>query len=156
MLLGSNLFAVTQASPGSSVSALVRARALAAALPDRRNATTSGGEVEDHEFWVQHEKLFQEAREEYGVLHASLYDLEGHVEDFIDARILRAVIQCEKAAKDGEEVDETAVRQILQPSKVPNVWRLPLFTSEFCRLLLAEYQHLEASGIPLRRPNGMK
>eukprot|EP00959_Pyramimonas_sp_CCMP1952_P287985 6022304-Pyramimonas_sp.AAC.1 len=29
------------------------------------------------------------------------------------------------------------------------------FTEEFCDALLAEIDHLEASGIPLRRPNGM-
>ena len=145
-------------SGSSGTSALARARALAGTLPDRRNASTEGGELEAHEFWVSHASLFDAAREELGRLHPDLYDLELHQEAFIDARLLRAVGKCERAAAAGDESlaeCESALRALLVPSSVPGVFRLPLFTPRFCRLLLEEYHHHDASGIPLRRPNGM-
>jgi len=49
---------------------------------------------------------------------------------------------------------ERELRTLLQ-EVVPGVWRLPIFTPHFCRLVLEELAHYEASGIPLRRPNGM-
>lgn len=144
------------AGGGGGGSALARARALAATLPDRKNASTEGGETEHHDFWVTHASLFNEARKELGPLHASLYDLEAHEDEFIDSRLRHAVSECERAAAAGEAVDESLLRSLLLPAEaVPGVYKLPMFTPKFCQLLLEEYRHHDASGIPLRRPNGM-
>lgn len=136
-------------------SALTRARLLASELPSRLNASTDGGETDEHKWWVAHAELFEEARLEYGQLHPSLYDFERHVTAFVQPRLLSAVEGCERAAAAGEAVDEEALRDLLTPAGAPNVWRLPLFTDRFCTMLLEELRHYEASGIPLRRPNGM-
>ena len=135
--------------------ALERARHLSAQLPDRANASTTGGEADGHAWWSDNEELFEAARVEYGVLHRSLYDFEHHVADFIQPHLLAAIEDCERAAATGGRVDEEALRGLLLPAGAPNVWRLPLLTERFCSLLLEELRHYEASGIPLRRPNGM-
>jgi len=69
--------------------------------------------------------------------------------------MLAAIEACERAAAAHEPIDEDVLRALLRPAGAPNVWRLPLLTEEYCKLLLEELRHLEASGIPLRRPNGM-
>ena len=147
-------FGTTQAIDGDA-SALVRARQLRSLLPERRNATTAGGEIEDHEFWVANEKVLEEARQEYGPLHPELYDLRQYSGHFINPVLTAAVEACERAARVGKPVPEEAVRALLQPAGAPGVWRLPMFTERFCSLLLEELAHYEQSGIPLRRPNGM-
>jgi len=136
-------------------SALARARQLSALLPDRQNASTSGGEIEEHEFWVSNEDLLQAARLEYGPLHPELYDLDWHATDFLHPDLVSVVEACEEAARSGRRVPEETVRALLQPAGAPGVWRLPMFTEHFCTLLLEELAHYERSGIPLRRPNGM-
>ena len=136
-------------------SALLRARALAKTLPDRKNATTRGGEAEDHEWWITHRALLEQARLELGPLHSDLYDLEAHAEEYIQEPIRKAVERCEDAARTGGQVPEEIIEELLQPAGAPGVWRLPLFTPRFCTLLLEELAHYEQSGIPMRRPNGM-
>jgi len=85
-------------------SALARARQLSALLPDRQNASTSGGEIEEHEFWVSNEDLLQAARLEYGPLHPELYDLDWHATDFLPPDLVSAVEACEEAAHSGRHV----------------------------------------------------
>jgi hypothetical protein len=146
----------TMASVGEQNSALARARQLASELPERRNATTSGGETEGHEWWTEHAELFEQARQELGPLHPSIYDIEANADQFIDSDLLDAVQQLEKAAAAGlKPVEESALWALLRPASAPGVWRLRLLTDRFCELLLEELRHYEASGIPLRRPNGM-
>ena len=65
------------------------------------------------------------------------------------------VAACEAAAARGEEIDERPLLALFTEAGAPGVWRFPLFTPAFCTLLLEELEHHEASGIPLRRPNGM-
>lgn len=139
----------------SLAGALSQARALATELPDRQNTSRTEGEAESHEWWVEHAELLEAARVEYGPKHTSLYDFAAHVESFIQPELLAAIRGCERAASEGELVDESAVLKLLSPAGPQNVWRMPLFTEHFCKLLLDEYRHYEASGIPLRRPNGM-
>ena len=141
--------------PSVTMSALARARLLAAELPSRQNASTHGGEAEGHYWWVEHAEIFEAARVEYGVKHAMLYDFERNVHEFVQPNILAAIEACEHAAVTGGVVDEAALRGLLRPAGAPGVWRLPLLTERFCDLILDELRHYESSGIPLRRPNGM-
>ena len=104
---------------------------------------------------MAHAELFELARREYGPLHPSLHDFERHADEFIQPAILAAVKACERAAASGRKVDEAPLVALLRPAGPRNVWRLPLFTAEFCGRLLEELTHYEESGIPLRRPNGM-
>ena len=143
------------ASTALESSALARARRLATELPDARNTSTNGGEMELHEWWLSNAQLLEDARRELGPLHPALYDLEAHGAEFIHPRLHEAVVACEEAARARLPVPEEALRSLLRPAGAPNVWRLPLFTERFCTLLLEELAHYERSGIPLRRPNGM-
>merc|ERR1712050_785587 len=49
----------------------------------------------------------------------------------------------------------SVLREMCRDSAGYAVYYIDLFTGDFCDMLLAELDHLEASGIPLRRPNGM-
>jgi len=139
----------------ASQSALARARELAKALPDRRNSSATSGEVEMAWWWVDHDALFQEAREEWGRRHEALYQLEANEERFIRVELREAIAAVEAAALRDATVDESAVRRLLRQTEAPGVWAVPIFTPAFCEMVIQEVQHYEASGIPLRRPNGM-
>ena len=121
----------------SLAGALSQARALATELPDRQNTSRTEGEAESHEWWVEHAELLEAARVEYGPKHTSLYDFAANVESFIQPELLAAIRGCERAASEGELVDESAVLKLLSPAGPQNVWRMPLFTEHFCKLLLA-------------------
>lgn len=151
----STVSAATTVLTAADGSALTRARNYATVQPSRQNATTTGGEADGHHWWMEHAELFEAARIEYGTLHPSLYNFHDHASEFIQPTVLRAIEECERAAAVGQPVDEAAVHALLTPAGAPNVWRLPLLTERFCEMLLEELRHYEASGIPLRRPNGM-
>ena len=138
---------------GPRVSHLARARLVAESQP-AQNGSTQNAEFEGAEWWEEHAELFAAARAEWGVLHPELFDLEASAEAFIDPRLLRAVSALERAAAEGGVVDETVLRGLFTPAAT-GVWRFPLFTPLFCEKMLAELRHAEASGVPLRRPNGM-
>ena len=140
--------------PGGG-SALARARALKAALPSAANTSTTGGEFERAHWWDEHGDLFEEARREYGPLHPQLYELQAHEADYLDGGLVAAVRDAEEQAAAGGDVDEAGVLALLSPTDAPGVHRLRVFTPLFCTHLLEELRHYEASGIPLRRPNGM-
>lgn len=106
-------------------------------------------------WWFDNDALLQEARGEWGVRHAALYDLEANDALFIQPELRAAVEAMEAAAEGRRAVNESAVRGLLRPAGAPGVWVLPLFTPSFCSMLIEELRHYEASGIPLRRPNGM-
>jgi len=150
-----SIFSLFGSSHPAPKSALAQARTLAAHLPSRHNCSTSGGELESHEFWSGNARLLEEARQELGPLHPALYDLEANEQEFIRAEVRSAVRACERAAAAGERVDEAVIKSLITPTDALNVWRLPLFSQKFCTLLLEELHHYETSGLPLRRPNGM-
>jgi len=131
---------------------LARAQALARSQPAALK--NESGEFEGAEWWEEHAALFKRARRDYGTLYPELYDLKASASEFIDPRLLSAVTDLERAAASGGRVDEGALRALFQPA-ADGVWRFPLFTPRFCELMLAELAHAEASGVPLRRPNGM-
>ena len=134
---------------------LVRARQVAHSSPSvLGNASSTNGEFEAAEWWEDHATLFADALAEWGPLHPELYDAEAHADSFIDPRLLEAVTELEQAAASGRDVDESSLRRIFTQA-ADGVWRFPLFTPRFCDMLLAELRHAEASGVPLRRPNGM-
>ena len=134
---------------------LVRARQVAHSSPSvLGNASSTNGEFEAGEWWEDHATLFADALAEWGPLHPELYDAEAHADSFIDPRLLEAVTELEQAAASGRDVDESSLRRIFTQA-ADGVWRFPLFTPRFCDMLLAELRHAEASGVPLRRPNGM-
>ena len=139
--------------PGQRMSHLARARLVAESRPVQ-NGSTENAEFEGAEWWEEHAELFAAARAEWGVLHPELFDLEASAEAFIDPRLLRAVSALERAAAVGGVVDESELRSLFTPA-AKGVWRFPLFTPLFCEKILAELRHAEASGVPLRRPNGM-
>ena len=139
--------------PGQRMSHLARARLVAESRPVQ-NGSTENAEFEGAEWWEEHAELFAAARAEWGVLHPELFDLEASAESFIDPRLLRAVSALERAAAVGGVVDESELRSLFTPA-AKGVWRFPLFTPLFCEKMLAELRHAEASGVPLRRPNGM-
>merc|ERR550532_1785607 len=80
--------------------------------------------------------------------------LPAKVVQLAGARWLRPEVK--QALADGSS---EALRSVLHPvcedSVGYTVYRLDLLEHDFCDLLLEELSHLEASGIPLRRPNGM-
>ena len=150
--LSQALASATEA-PGQGLSHLARARQVAGSMPVQ-NGSTENAEFEGAEWWEEHAELFAAARAEWGVLHPELFDLEASAESFIDPRLLRAVSALERAAAVGGEVDESELRSLFTPA-AKGVWRFPLFTPLFCEKMLDELRHAEASGVPLRRPNGM-
>ena len=150
--LSQALASATEA-PGQGLSHLARARQVAGSMPVQ-NGSTENAEFEGAEWWEEHAELFAAARAEWGVLHPELFDLEASAESFIDPRLLRTVSALERAAAVGGEVDESELRSLFTPA-AKGVWRFPLFTPLFCEKMLDELRHAEASGVPLRRPNGM-
>ena len=154
-MLTTSRTAVSTCAASASRGALARARALSAELPDKHNSSTTAGELESAEWWVEHDNLFQEAHREWGQKYHQLYDLQSHEDAFISPELRSAVAALEAAATSGGGVNESIVRELLRSTNVPGVWSFPLFTPTFCELLVEELQHVEASGIPLRRPNGM-
>lgn len=139
-----------------SAGALERALAAAAAKPASiSNASKSGGEFEAADWWEEHAETFALARSEWGRLHPGLYDLAANEADYIDPSLRTAVAAAEAAAMAGGPVDEAPLRSLLKPTGVAGVWRLQLFTPRFCAELREELDHAAASGVPIRRPNGM-
>ena len=137
-------------SSASEASALQLARALARSVPSPEK--TTGGEFEGHEFWEKNQPLFEAARLEYGVRHAALYAFDEHEQIFVEPALRAAVSELHAA---GAAADESSLRRLLAPTSVDGVLGFNLFTARFREMLLEELEHLEASGIPLRRPNGM-
>jgi len=161
-----------------TTSALDSARSLASELPDRAYASTRGAEFDDHAWWEEHAELFEQARSEYGVLHPELYDLAKYEEEMIHPNLLKAVREVRHAAaaalsskqnhpslppslhafateKQLMNEERNLLSLLEESSTVSGVYTLPIFTPLFCTMLREELRHLEASGIPLRRPNGM-
>jgi hypothetical protein len=127
---------------------VVLGSALAAAqkLEAPQSAALYGGEDENSAWWDAHEGLLRQARHEWGRKHPDLYEwTRAFRESYVDPQLLRAF----------EERNLTLFHELVRPTTVDNVFTVPLFRSDYAETLLDELHHQEASGIPLRRPNGM-
>lgn len=127
-------------------SALSTARLLTAPLPSLKEQ----GEFEGLDFWEQHEDLLTRAWQELGPRHADLYSFGSNFER---RYVHPALEEAAKAARSGR--GEEAARSLFQ-EVAPGVFATDrLFSKAFLEDLLEELQHIEGSGIPRRRPNGM-
>jgi hypothetical protein len=128
----------------TAASALSRAQQLQA--PAAKLAY--GGEAEHNEWWDEHEDLLQQARKEWGRLHPELYELDDHFRTyFLNPDLVRSL--------SIESQNKQLFASLFWETAISGVYTLQLFTPSFTQLLIEELAHQEASGIPLRRPNGM-
>jgi hypothetical protein len=105
-----------------------------------------GGEAEHNEWWDDHDDLLQQARLEWGRQQPELYELDDHfVKSFLNPNLVRSI----------QSRDKTLFASLFRETAVPAVYTFQLFTPSFVQSLREELEHHEASGIPLRRPNGM-
>lgn len=126
----------------SSSSALLQAQRLKA--PGAK--LSYGGEAEHTDWWDDHEDLLQRARLEWGRKHPELYELDDNfVQSFLNPDLVRSL----------QSRDKRLFASLFRETAVPDVYIFQLFTPSFTHLLRDELEHHEASGIPLRRPNGM-
>jgi len=136
----------TAAAPASASSALSAARALTAPMPLRQK----NGEFEGHEFWDEHDSLLTDAWRELGPKHPDLYTFGPAFQWRYIHHDLRKAATLARAGKG-----EGAVRGLFE-EVIPGVFASnQLFTKAFQEELLDELEHVEGSGIPRRRPNGM-
>jgi len=146
-LVGASVPAASSAAGQfSAKSALEAARTL---IPPQV-LTKKGGEYEGHDFWDEHDSLLVQAWHELGPLHARLYSYDaGFEETYISAEFRNAGA----AARKGKGEDAALA---LFDEVVPGVFASKhLFTEQFLTDMLGELSHVENSGIPRRRPNGM-
>lgn len=145
--VASQLPAIATAGVGRSPrSALVAARALVPPKPTAQK----GGELEGYEFWEEHDELLAAAWRELGSRHEALYRYDDVYDRFYIADELRAAAD---AARGGH--GDAHIRRLFSEI-VPGVFASSqLFTDAFLSDMLAELSHIENSGIPRRRPNGM-
>eukprot|EP00928_Gymnodinium_smaydae_P090516 TRINITY_DN74302_c0_g1_i1.p1 TRINITY_DN74302_c0_g1~~TRINITY_DN74302_c0_g1_i1.p1 ORF type:complete len:334 (+),score=44.90 TRINITY_DN74302_c0_g1_i1:76-1077(+) len=108
------------------------------------------GEFEGYEFWEEHDEVLTKAWQELGPRNPGLYAYGPAFEERYIHGDLRAAAD---AARGGE--GEGRARQLFE-EVVPGVFASDrLFTAPFVNDLLSELEHIEVSGIPRRRPNGM-
>lgn len=140
------------------IAALAAARALRKEMPAA--ASKMYGNMEGFEWWESHAGLFDEARKEYGMRCPDIYQLAPRAGPaplrvpLVEPRWLRPEI-CRALADGSGRALRSVLQEVCRDSLGHAVYRLDLLSHEFCDLLLEELDHLEASGIPLRRPNGM-
>lgn len=148
--LGAAALFMPACSAGASVavggSALAAARALVAPQPSMQKK----GEFEGWEFWEEHDELLTRAWQELGPRNEALYT---YGPDFERRYLHRDLREAAEAARrgQGEHLAKSLFHEL-----VPGVFATErLFTDEFQKDLLDEIEHIESSGIPQRRPNGM-
>jgi hypothetical protein len=108
-----------------------------------------GGEAEHNEWWDDHEELLQQARREWGRRHPELYELDDNfVASFLNPDLVRSL-------SNKQSRNQTLFVSLFRETAAANVYTFQLLTPSFVQLLREELAHQEASGIPLRRPNGM-
>lgn len=131
----------------SPLSALEAARELTAPVP----VGVRRGEYEGDEWWDEHESLLRRAWVELGPGLPSLYGAGPHWNE----RYLHAEFVAAASAARGATADEAPARALFDLA-APGVFSTRrLFTPALAAELLGELQHIESSGIPRRRPNGM-
>lgn len=146
-------------SCGAAVGALEAARCLRAEMPEA--VLKQYGDAEGVEWWERHADLFEEARREWGVLCAEVYCLAPAVRAppaaaaaLASSKWLQPEVRMVLA--DGSpSALRSVLHEVCRDSAGYAVYQFDLLADEFCDALLSELDHLEASGIPLRRPNGM-
>eukprot|EP00746_Dinoflagellata_sp_MGD_P079514 gnl/MRDRNA2_/MRDRNA2_31801_c0_seq1.p1 gnl/MRDRNA2_/MRDRNA2_31801_c0~~gnl/MRDRNA2_/MRDRNA2_31801_c0_seq1.p1 ORF type:complete len:301 (+),score=58.09 gnl/MRDRNA2_/MRDRNA2_31801_c0_seq1:84-986(+) len=135
---------------GNGVSgALEKARELRKEMPvavDKKY-----GHLEGYEWWEENAELFEQARKEWGPRCSNIYAALASPPEYRRWLCPPVVSALEKHSIEPlrKELREVA------SDGMHGVFSFPLFTEEFCDLLLDELDHLEQSGIPMRRPNGM-
>mmetsp|Transcript_23209 Transcript_23209/g.54774 ORF Transcript_23209/g.54774 Transcript_23209/m.54774 type:complete len:306 (-) Transcript_23209:8-925(-) len=146
-------------SEGGSLAALAAARALKTSVPEVKKLT--GGDVEGHDWWEKHEELLEAARKELGPLHEDAYHLS-HLSSLSSSRgseLERASCLLPALRQALADASPAALRsqlvEVCRDAAGYAVYRFDIFAPDWCDRVLAELDHLEASGIPLRRPNGM-
>ena len=122
--------------------ALARVRRLTA--PTARQVY--GGQHEHSDFWEEHKVLLNAAWIEYGRANKSVYTFGKHV-------LHASIADLSLSVKDGAARARALKGLMEEPCE--GVYTFPLLSQSFCDALLDELDYLGASGIPLRRPNGM-
>jgi len=141
-----SLLALSAICLSASSTALQRARELAPPAVEQ----TENGEYEGAGWWSEHDALLREAWREYGTKHPSLYAYD---EAFRTRYFQPQLLSAFERAKTAH--DEVALRSLFRTG-APNVpMTSQMFTPLFTMELREELEHLSASGIPRRRPNGM-
>jgi len=129
---------------------VISALAAARALEEPDASLTKGGEFEGHEFWEAHDSLLTDAWSEHGPKSLELYTYGSEYERMYFSADLRSAIHSAR-----ERSDESLAHDLFW-EPVPGVFASDrLFTPRFSQDMLLELAHIEGSGIPKRRPNGM-
>ncbi|CAI9723761.1 2-oxoglutarate and iron-dependent oxygenase domain-containing protein 2-like [Octopus vulgaris] len=82
----------------------------------------------------------------YRPLHPSIYLLK---ESFLDPKFLHLVYLCKNAGMNED------VKKSITVHKSFRLYAFPIFTQEFCDMLIEELEHFERSDLPKGRPNTM-
>lgn len=91
----------------------------------------------------------------HGRKHPFLFESGGfRPEDAIEPRMLKLISSLDGSSRD------TARKQVLESGMVTEVisglvFSFPIFTMEFCELLMEEIRHFYGSKLPAKRPNSM-
>ena len=136
------LLACAAAAP----SALEQARALR--TPSVR--LIEGGEFEGESFWSNNQQLLQQAWQQYGRKHESLYTFSDHFEQLYITPEMRAAVAAARS-----EQQERSLHTLFEIAAPSVIGTKRLFTAKFRQHLVEELDWLQQAGIPQRRPNGM-
>lgn len=93
------------------------------------------------------EKRVKEIKASYSPLHSGIYSLK---ESYFKPGFLDLVQYVKRDNTDHEVLMSMLVRE-----KADRVFRMPVFTEEFCQMFLEEMEHFERSDCPKGRPNTM-
>lgn len=140
-------------SPPTSSSSSSSALTLARALTVPRSEGRSNAEFDDDSFWDENDLLIERAWIEYGHLHEELFDLTTP-DRFEKLYVHPSLREAARAARD--KASEGDVLDLFERDVAPGVHASSrIFTDTFRTHLVEELDHRFASGIPIRRPNGM-
>ncbi|GAB1608595.1 2-oxoglutarate and iron-dependent oxygenase domain-containing protein 2-like [Argonauta hians] len=85
---------------------------------------------------------------DYQRLHPNIFTLD---ESFLDPEFLKIIEIC----KSGGALEVDALKKQLCVNKPFQLYEFPVFTEEFCKLLLEELDNFNDSDLPKGRPNSM-
>jgi hypothetical protein len=132
--------------PGTSELAMARA------LKPPEVTLRTKGEFEGGDWWDEQQPLLLRAWGEWGHLHEELFHFNERFEELYISTQLRTA--CDQL-RSGASSDESDVLALFSEA-VPGVWgTASLVTPLFVKHLREELDHMQGSGIPMRRPNGM-
>eukprot|EP00929_Paragymnodinium_shiwhaense_P002997 TRINITY_DN103363_c0_g1_i1.p1 TRINITY_DN103363_c0_g1~~TRINITY_DN103363_c0_g1_i1.p1 ORF type:complete len:282 (-),score=53.14 TRINITY_DN103363_c0_g1_i1:422-1267(-) len=137
----------------SAGTALEHARALRSEMPEVK--ATSYGHLEGADWWDNNKDLFRDALVQYGRKNEAVYRLRPATwGQSSTIPCLRPAV-AEALASGRPEALHSVLTPVCEDSCGIKVFSIDLFTEAFCDALVEELEHIEASGIPVRRPNGM-